>query len=70
MGIKFGEVDSSQILENEFRIAVLEKLLEFLLANNTEINKPTQDQINRIKEEVIGILKKKYPNSGISLGNK
>lgn len=65
MGIKFGEVDSSQIIENEFRIGVLERLLEYLLNHNTHIIKPTDEVINEIRNSVTEALKKKYPNSGI-----
>lgn len=65
MGIKFGEIDSSQILDNEFRIGVLEKLLEFILNNNPNIVKPTEENINDIRNAAIEVLKKKYPNSGI-----
>lgn len=65
MGIKFGEIDSSQIIENEFRIGVLESLLEYILNHNVNISKPSADQINEIRNSVIEVLKKKYPNSGI-----
>jgi hypothetical protein len=65
MGIKFGEVDASQILENEFRIGVLERLLDGIIGNNPEISSPTKDDIDKIREKVANDLKKKYPNSGI-----
>ena len=67
MGIKFGEIDSSQILENEYRIGVLEGLLEFILNNNPSMVKPTTEQILGIRSSVVGTLQKKYPNSGIIL---
>ena len=67
MGIKFGEIDSGQILENEFRISVLEKLLEVIVNNNPSLNKPTQQQIEQIRASVVEVLKVKYPNSGLSL---
>lgn len=70
MGIKFGEIDSSQILKNEFRIGVLEGLIDFILANNANLNKPTNEDIRRIKRETIEVLRNKYPNSGISLSEK
>ena len=34
MGIKFGEIDAGQILNNEFRIGVLEGILEWILNKN------------------------------------
>ena len=65
MGIKFGEIDSSQILENEFRIGVLEKLLEYIMNNNPSIIKPSIEDVNEMKRSAIEVLRKKYPNSGI-----
>jgi len=70
MGIKFGEVDSSQILENEFRIGILERLLDFILVNNSFAIKPSQTQIEEIRQSVVEILQKKYPNSGITFKQK
>ncbi|MFA5188500.1 MAG: hypothetical protein WC460_04020 [Patescibacteria group bacterium] len=61
MGIKFGEVDSSQIIENEFRINVLERVIEFM-ANNQGVL-PSIVQLNEIRKEVARLLKTKYPNS-------
>lgn len=31
MGIKFGEIDASQVLENEYRIQILERIIEKIL---------------------------------------
>lgn len=70
MGVKFGEIDSGQILENEFRIGVLERIIEVLANNNPSLLKPTQPQVDEIRMAVAETLKKKYPNSGISLKNK
>lgn len=68
MGIKYGDIDiANQTLDNEFRIQVLERLLEIILHNNPDIQKPTQAQLNQIRQEVITVLQQKYPNSGISL---
>ena len=66
MGIKFGEIDASQILENEFRISVLELLLEWILNNNSGLLKPGPETLEQIRREVITRLQKKYPNSGIT----
>lgn len=67
MGIKFGEIDADQILENEFRIGILEKILEFIANNNNDLKKPSQADVIEIRKQVFEVLKKKYPNSGISL---
>ena len=32
---------------------------------NRDLNKPTQNQLNQIRNEVVEQLKEKYPNSGI-----
>jgi len=65
MGIKFGEIDSSQILDNEFRILVLERVVDHLLKSNPDVASGLD--INRIRQDVVEVLKKKYPNSGIEL---
>jgi hypothetical protein len=70
MGVKFGEIDVIQILDNEYRIGVLEKLIEIIANNNPSMIKPTQAEIEAIRAAVVEALKKKYPNSGISLEKK
>jgi hypothetical protein len=60
MGIKFGEIDSNQIIENEFRIGVLERSVEFLAANR---RLPNQQELDQIRKDVSRDLKSKYPNS-------
>ena len=66
MGIKIGDIDiANQTLENEFRLGVLERLLENVLNSNPNLNKPTQLQLQQIRKEVVQQLQKKYPNSGI-----
>lgn len=65
MGVKFGEIDSTQILENEYRINVLERVVDHLLTANPS----TGDDLNidEIRKNVIKDLQVKYPNSGIDL---
>lgn len=70
MGIKIGEVDVvSQIIENEFRVSVLERLVELLLGRiSTMGGSPISPQdLAQVRHEVVEHLKKKYPNSGIAL---
>ena len=50
MGIKFGEIDASQILGNEFRIGVLEATLEWILNNNQGVVAPGPDVIEQIRK--------------------
>ncbi len=65
MGIKFGEIDSGQILDNEFRIMILESVVDRILQTNPAAfaNLNMQD----IRNKVVADLQKKYPNSGIGL---
>lgn len=65
MGIKFGEVDVTQILDNEYRAKLALKLIEWSF--NNVAKRPTNEEINNIKQEVVRELKIKYPNSGIEL---
>jgi len=70
MGIKIGEVDvASQILENEYRVAVLERVVDFLLSRAQTVTGPalSPTDLNRIRREVVEQLKEKYPNSGLEL---
>lgn len=68
MGIKFGEIDSTQILDNEYRSKLVEKLVMWLFANNaTVIKTPSNEEFQKIQEEVLRELQRKYPNSGVKL---
>lgn len=71
MGIKIGDIDiASQIIDNEFRIGVLEKLLEKLLNSNKNLVLPTQIEIENFRAQTAEQLKLKYPNSGIEYTKK
>ena len=65
VGIKFGDIDSAQILENEFHILVLKRVVNHLLS----VLPPTAEEldINKVRTEVVEVLRKKYPNSRIEL---
>ena len=65
MGVKFGEIDSGQILDNEFRIMVLERVIDSLLQANSVALAGLD--MNAIRQDVISELQKKYPKSGISI---
>jgi hypothetical protein len=65
LGVKFGEIDAGQILDNEFRIMVLERVLDVLLAANPAA--VVSLNMDVIRQDVVNKLQKKYPNSGISL---
>ena len=61
----FGEIDSTQILENEYNILVLQRTLEVVLRRAGILIGP--DEIGQIRQDVLKIMQEKYPNSGISL---
>ncbi len=67
MGIRFGEIDANQILENEFRINVLERTLDWIISHNGLRESPSEEVGLQIKRDVVKLLKEKYPNSGIEL---
>lgn len=67
MGIKFGEIDANQILENEYRIGVLERLLQWIMNNNPSLTTPPPAVVQEIRREVVAQLQRKYPKSGIEL---
>jgi len=66
VGVKFGEIDVTQIIENEFRIGVLERLVELLINRMPAVN-VTPEELAMIRKEVVKQLQKKYPESGIEL---
>lgn len=63
--VKFGEIDAIQILQNEYKIRLLERILEFIINNNPVIAKPSQTEVKKIQEEIVAELQAKYPQSGI-----
>jgi len=65
MGVRFGEIDSAQILDNEFRIGVLENVIDALTRRNPQLIGLSKQEIEDIRESVANVLKRKYPNSGI-----
>lgn len=66
MGIKIGDVDvSRQIIENEFFIKTIDKYFDLIFKKNPSLNKPTIEEVEAIKQEVIKELQNKYPNSGL-----
>ena len=67
MATRFGDINIDQIIENEFRIGVLERILEFVLNNNPTSNRPDSETIKKIRLEVVANLQKKYPRSGLAL---
>jgi hypothetical protein len=66
MAIKFGEIDATQILENEYRIGVLEHVVNIIIQRAPGAA-PTTEEMAQIKNVVIKQLQAKYPNSGIGL---
>lgn len=56
---------SEQIIENEFRLSVIEILLEIVVSKNPGIL--TNDDIKLSQDKALANLQKKYPGSGIQL---
>jgi hypothetical protein len=69
MGIQIGEVDvASQILDNEYRIMVLERVVDRLIQRFPVIGGPiSPTEMDEIRRSVVKLLQQKYPNSGITL---
>lgn len=64
--MQIGDVNILESLVNsELRIGVLEKLLEKLMNDNFNLNKPTQIDIENFKLLTIKELQMKYPNLGL-----
>jgi hypothetical protein len=68
MGLKLGGIDIGQIIENDFRISVLEHLLEWILKTNEgQIIPPSKQVVDEIRQKVFKDLQKRYPKSGLSM---
>ncbi len=68
MGIKFGEIDAGQIIQNEYRIGILEKVTEWILTNYPDFtNDLTPDMMAQFRNDVVIKLRDKYPSSEIEL---
>jgi hypothetical protein len=70
MSLQIGDVNVvSQLLENEFRVSVLEQVVNHLVAKFPSVGEPpiTPDDLARIREQVVADMQRKYPESGITL---
>ena len=64
MSIKIAGVDLfSQGLDNEFRITVLERIVDKILSKNPTIL--STDDLGNIRADVVKVLQQKYPEAGI-----
>lgn len=66
MGAKFGEIDIMQILENEFKISVLERIIDHILLHLPP-GSLTQSDLANIRTKALEAMQQKYPNSNIQL---
>jgi hypothetical protein len=68
MAVRFGEIDASQIVENEYRIGVLEGIVDWILANNSAfVDDLTPEVMDGIRQRVGKRLQDKYPKTGIAV---
>jgi hypothetical protein len=68
MSFKIGDIDSIQIVDNEFRISVLERFIDAVIVQNPSLN--VDVDFSRISNEVLLELQQKYPNSDLHLKSK
>lgn len=54
-------------IDTEFRISVLERLLEHVVNRMSALDRPTQQDVNQIKQQVARQMQTKYPNMGLQL---
>ena len=65
MNPTFGKIDATQIIENEFRIGIVEGILEWMVENNPDLVGPNPQTLDQIKRTVFDELAAKYPDSGL-----
>ena len=58
-------IELTQVVQNEWRIKVLELLVEHIVNNNPGMNTPDQDQLQAIQKRAAKELANKYPGAGI-----
>ena len=72
MSIKVSGVDIPNAIVNlEFQVGKLSKIVEWMLNHHLSSFSPRPDQnlIRRIEDEVVNELNKKYPDLGIQRGS-
>lgn len=67
MSVRLGEIELNQILENEYRIRYLEELVKWLIASRPMHERPTNEELQEMRQDALKKLQKKYPKSGIEL---
>lgn len=64
--MKIGDIDiTNSIVNLEYDMNVLQQILNHIFKNNSNIEAPTQKDVDKFKENAITMLNKKYPNMGI-----
>ncbi len=64
--MKIGEIDvPNSIVNLEHDVNVLQQAFNFIIANNTNLLVPNEQEIEKFKKNAIEFLQKKYPNMGI-----
>lgn len=64
-GIKIGDFDlGDKVLDHEYKIRLLTKLLEWIVNNNT-LKGPTPEELKKIRDDIILEIKELYPKLDI-----
>jgi len=67
MGINIGGIDIAQsALDSEFRIIVLEKIVEKLLNQVGGRNVLSPEEVEKVRADAFKELQKKYPDAGLT----
>lgn len=53
-------------LTGEFLATLLDEYLDLLLQKNPTLNKPTEKEVQELREKIIKRLQEKYPGAGIT----
>ncbi len=67
LGRSHGISVTETVLDAEYRIAVLEGIIEVLLSKLDDKNKLSEAELSRIRAEAFDKLKEKYPDQDIVL---
>jgi hypothetical protein len=64
--MKIGDIDiTNSIVNLEHDMIVVQEVLNYILRHNSNLNLPTQKDVETFKSKAIDSLNIKYPNMGI-----
>lgn len=65
--MQIGDINVVESIVNlELRVQILERALDFISRNNSNLKLPSQSDIDKFGNDALSELQRLYPNSGIT----